>query len=132
MVADYSFELNSIEAYAPQFFGHNNLFLGSVRYILKGPKFWVKECVQGNFVTFSYSKVFLCFLMGKKSTPGYYCSCTPVNFYYVNVSFVWRTDRYHAFLRNFLLFTRDYFKPKNIIWRRVWNYVCWNRNNSQN
>ena len=30
--ADYSFELNSIETYAPQFFGHNNLFLGSVTY----------------------------------------------------------------------------------------------------
>ena len=30
MGADYSFELNSIETYAPQFFGHNNLFLGSV------------------------------------------------------------------------------------------------------
>ena len=28
--ANYSFELNSIETYAPQFFGHNNLFLGSV------------------------------------------------------------------------------------------------------
>ena len=35
--------------------------------------------------------------MGIKSTPEYYCSCTPVNFYYVNVSFVWRTDRYHDF-----------------------------------
>ena len=30
MGADYLFELNSIETYAPQFFGHNNLFLGSV------------------------------------------------------------------------------------------------------
>ena len=30
MDADYSFELFSIETYAPQFFGHNNLFLGSV------------------------------------------------------------------------------------------------------
>jgi hypothetical protein len=30
MGADYSFELNSIETYAPKFFGHNNLFLGSV------------------------------------------------------------------------------------------------------
>jgi len=30
MGADYSFELNSIETFAPQFFGHNNLFLGSV------------------------------------------------------------------------------------------------------
>ena len=29
-VYDYSFELNSIEIYAPQFFGHNNLLLGSV------------------------------------------------------------------------------------------------------
>ena len=28
--ADYSFELNSIETYAPQFLGHNNLFLGTV------------------------------------------------------------------------------------------------------
>ena len=30
MGADYSFELNSIETYAPQFFGHNDLFLRSV------------------------------------------------------------------------------------------------------
>ena len=30
MGADYSFELNSIETYAHEFFGHNNLFLGSV------------------------------------------------------------------------------------------------------
>jgi hypothetical protein len=30
MGADYSFELNSIETYAPQFLGHDNLFLGSV------------------------------------------------------------------------------------------------------
>ena len=30
MGADYAFELNSIETYAPQFFGHNDLFLGSV------------------------------------------------------------------------------------------------------
>ena len=28
--ADYSFELISIETYAPQFIGHNKLFLGSV------------------------------------------------------------------------------------------------------
>ena len=32
MGADYSFELNSIETYASQFFGHNNLFLVSVIY----------------------------------------------------------------------------------------------------
>ena len=30
MGADYSFELNFIETYAPQFLGHNDLFLGSV------------------------------------------------------------------------------------------------------
>ena len=30
MGADYSFELNSIETYALQCFGHNDLFLGSV------------------------------------------------------------------------------------------------------
>ena len=30
MGADYSFELISIETYAPQFFGHNKIFLGSV------------------------------------------------------------------------------------------------------
>ena len=30
MGADYSFELVSIETYAPQFIGHNKLFLGSV------------------------------------------------------------------------------------------------------
>ena len=28
--ADYSFEVISIETYAPQFIGHNKLFLGSV------------------------------------------------------------------------------------------------------
>ncbi len=31
MGADYSFELNSIETLAPTFFGHINLFLGSVQ-----------------------------------------------------------------------------------------------------
>ena len=30
MGADYSIELASIETYAPQFIGHNNIFLGSV------------------------------------------------------------------------------------------------------
>ena len=30
MGADYSIELISIETYAPQFIGHNNIFLGSV------------------------------------------------------------------------------------------------------
>ena len=30
MGADYSFELISIETYAPQFIGHNKFFLGSV------------------------------------------------------------------------------------------------------
>ena len=30
MGANYSFELNFIDTYAPQFFGHDNLFLGSV------------------------------------------------------------------------------------------------------
>ena len=30
MGADYSIELISIETYAPQFFWHNNFFLGSV------------------------------------------------------------------------------------------------------
>ena len=126
MGADYSFELNSIETYAPQFFGHNNLFLGSVHYILKGPKFWVKECVKGNFVTFSFSKVFLCFLMGKKSTPEYYCSCTPVNFYYVNVFLYDVLIDITLFSEMFFYLIRDYFKPKN------WNpetykdlaYVC--------
>ena len=33
MGADYSFELISIETYAPQFIGHNRLFLGSVMCI---------------------------------------------------------------------------------------------------
>ena len=32
MGADYSFELISIETYAPQFIGHNKVFLGSVYY----------------------------------------------------------------------------------------------------
>jgi hypothetical protein len=30
MGADYSFELTSIETYAPQFIGHDKFFLGSV------------------------------------------------------------------------------------------------------
>ena len=30
MGADYTFELNAVETYAPQYFGRNNLFLGSV------------------------------------------------------------------------------------------------------
>ena len=35
MGADYSFELIFIETYAPQFIGHNELFLGSVTmYVL--------------------------------------------------------------------------------------------------
>jgi hypothetical protein len=38
MGADYSFELNSIETYAPQFLGHNNLFLGSVGWWKKSKK----------------------------------------------------------------------------------------------
>ena len=33
MGADYSFELISIETYAPQFIGHNKFFLGSVRIV---------------------------------------------------------------------------------------------------
>ena len=32
MGADYSFELIFIETYAPQFIGHNKIFLGSVMY----------------------------------------------------------------------------------------------------
>ena len=39
MGADYSFALNSIETYAPQYFGHNNLFLGIVKGILHQKKF---------------------------------------------------------------------------------------------
>ena len=35
MGVDYSSELNSIETYAPQFIGHNNVFLGSVNYVLQ-------------------------------------------------------------------------------------------------
>ena len=31
MGADYSIELISIDTYAPQFIGHNNIFLGSVK-----------------------------------------------------------------------------------------------------
>ena len=34
MGADYSFELISIENYAPQFIGHNKLLLGSVYELL--------------------------------------------------------------------------------------------------
>jgi hypothetical protein len=33
MGADYSIELISIETYAPQFIGHNKIFLGSVYYL---------------------------------------------------------------------------------------------------
>ena len=36
MGADYSIELISIETYAPQFIGHNKIFLGSVRCIVIG------------------------------------------------------------------------------------------------
>ena len=35
MGANYSFELISIETYAPQFIGHNKFFLGSVLQIQK-------------------------------------------------------------------------------------------------
>ena len=35
MGADYSLELISIETYAPQFVGHNDLFLGSVQRVLQ-------------------------------------------------------------------------------------------------
>ena len=45
MGADYSFELISIETYAPQFIEHNIFFLGSV----------VKECL--NFICFHLRKV---------------------------------------------------------------------------
>ena len=34
MGANYSFELISIESYAPQFIGHNKLFLGSVTAVM--------------------------------------------------------------------------------------------------
>ena len=34
MGADYLLELISIETYAPQFIGHNKIFLGSVSYLL--------------------------------------------------------------------------------------------------
>ena len=37
MGADYSFELISIETYAPQFIGHNEIFLGSV-YSISGQR----------------------------------------------------------------------------------------------
>ena len=36
MDADYSLELISIETYAPQFIGHNKIFLGSVQCIEVG------------------------------------------------------------------------------------------------
>ena len=37
MGANYSFELMSIETYAPQFNGHNKLFLGSMyRHVMPG------------------------------------------------------------------------------------------------
>ena len=35
MSADYSIELISIQAYAPQFNGHNKIFLGSVFYVVQ-------------------------------------------------------------------------------------------------
>ena len=38
MGADYSFEFISIENYAPQFIGHNKLFLGSVEWAKKMKK----------------------------------------------------------------------------------------------
>ena len=64
--------------------------------------------------------------MGKKSTPEYYCSCTPVNFYYVNVFLYDVLIDITLFSEMFFYLIRDYFKPKN------WNpetckdlaYVC--------
>ena len=44
MGADYSFELISIETYAPQFIGRNNFFLGSV-----GQDMWCKKVKKTNF-----------------------------------------------------------------------------------
>ena len=42
MGADYSFELISIEIYAPQFIGHNDLFLGSVgRVCIRGSNYGI-------------------------------------------------------------------------------------------
>ena len=35
MSADYSFKLNSIETYAPQFFVRNDLFLSIVKWVLR-------------------------------------------------------------------------------------------------
>ena len=43
MGANYLFELNSIETYAPQYFGHNNLVLGIVKGILHQENFRTKS-----------------------------------------------------------------------------------------
>ena len=54
MGADYSFELISIETYAPQFIGDNKIFLGSVDSIL----------IDHTFITLNYmSIVFYIFLL---------------------------------------------------------------------
>ena len=39
MGADYSFELISTETYAPQFIGHNKIFLASVSYYFEIPTY---------------------------------------------------------------------------------------------
>ena len=60
-IVDYSFELNSIETYAPQFFGHNILFLGRV------------ICVEGLSDHYVYCKLLLWVtfsIKGEKSTIG--------------------------------------------------------------
>ena len=68
MGADYSFELNSIETFATQFFGHNNLFLGSVHIvdqeIGKSPH-TTKNCDENtegptNWRNFSYFTQVIC------------------------------------------------------------------------
>ena len=56
MGADYSFELNSIETYAPQFFGHNNLFLGSV-YTYKVSMDFAKKASNRHLPSLQKSKL---------------------------------------------------------------------------
>ena len=51
MIADYSFELISIETYAPQFIEHNKFFLGSVGKGTRGP-FSSVECSATGLVVF--------------------------------------------------------------------------------
>ena len=58
MGADYSFDLISIETYAPQFIRHNKLFLGSVYY---------RNLLLDFFASHLVSFIYLGFCLASKS-----------------------------------------------------------------